>query len=235
MTGSPADVERITGISSMAMRHVLTELCVAYEQQSGQPVAIDAVGGVDAARRVGDGEAFDFVVLAAEVIDRLSAGGRVVPGSRTDLACSEIAMAVAAGTTRPDVANAAAVRSAVLNARTIGYSTGPSGDYLIRLFEQWGIADAVARRLVQASPGLPVATLVACGDVELGFQQLSELLHVPGIDVVGVLPPEIRHPTIFSAGICTASNHRAAARTLLDFLASTRTGATKRRHGMAPA
>jgi molybdate transport system substrate-binding protein len=144
-------------------------------------------------------------------------------------------MAVAAGTTRPDVANAAAVRSAVLNARTIGYSTGPSGDYLIRLFEQWGIADAVARRLVQASPGLPVATLVACGDVELGFQQLSELLNVPGIDVVGVLPPEIRHPTIFSAGICTASNHRAVARTLLDFLASTRTEATKRRHGLAPA
>lgn len=235
MTDTSADVRPITGISSMAMRHVLAELCVAYEQESRQPVAIVAAGGVDAARRVGGGEAFDFVVLAAEVIDRLSAGGHVVPGSRTNLATSEIAIAVAAGTTRPGLANAAAVRNAVLNARTLGYSTGPSGDYLVRLFDQWGIAEAVAPRLVRASPGLPVATLVARGDVELGFQQLSELLHVPGIDVVGVLPPEIQHPTIFAAGICTASGHPAATRMLLDFLASTRTDATKRRHGMTPA
>ena len=227
--------ERITGISSMAMRRVLTELCGAYERQSGQPVAIVAVGGVDAARRVSDGEAFDFVVLAADVVDRLAAGGRVVPGSRADLATSDIAIAVAAGTTRPDVDDAATLRNAVLNARTIGYSTGPSGDYLMRLFEQWGIAEAVAPRLVQASPGVPVAALVARGDVELGFQQLSELLDVPGVDVVGTLPPEIRHPTIFAAGVCTASKRATATKSLLDFLASPLVDAIKRRHGLVPA
>src|SRR5204862_8314473 len=180
-------VDRVTGISSMAMRHVLAELGDAYEQQSGQPVVIVSVGGVDAARRVADGEAFDFVVLASDAIERLEAGGRVDPGSRTDLARSAVAIAVAAGATRPDVSTESAIRDAVLRARSIGYSTGPSGAHLVRLFERWGIADAIAPRSVQASPGVPVGTLVARGDVELGFQQLSELMHVPGIDVIGLL------------------------------------------------
>src|SRR5437660_5952065 len=107
-------VDRITGISSMAMRHVLVELGAAYEQQSGQPVTIVSMGGVDAARRVADGEAFDFVVLAADAIERLVVGGRVDPGSRTDLARSAVAIAVADGATRPDISNESAIRGAVL-------------------------------------------------------------------------------------------------------------------------
>src|SRR5271169_3426413 len=110
--------ESVTGISSMAMRHVLAALGDAYEQQSGQPVTIVSVGGVDAARRVGAGEAFDFVVLAADVIEQLAAGGRVDPGSRTDLARSAVAVAIAAGATRPDVSTESALRDAVLRARS---------------------------------------------------------------------------------------------------------------------
>src|SRR4030095_5437181 len=227
--------ERITGISSMAMRHVLTELADAYEQQSGQPVAMVSVGGVDAVRRVGDGEAFDFVVLAADVIDQLAAGGRVASGSRTDLARCAVAMAVATGATRPDVSTESAVRDAVLRARNIGYSTGPSGAHLIRLFERWGIAGTIAPRIVQAPAGVPVGSLVARGDVELGFQQLSELMHAPGIDVIGLLPPEIQVVTVFAAAVCTASNRAAAANALLAFLASPEADAVKRRHGMEPA
>ena len=105
----------------------------------------------------------------------------------------------------------------------------------MRLFERWGIVDTVAPRIVQASPGLPVGTLVARGEVELGFQQLSELLHVQGIDVVGLLPPEIQAATVFSAAVCIASSCPAATRALLSFLASPETVATKRRHGMEPA
>lgn len=228
-------VERITGISSMAMRHVLAELGEVYEQRSGQPVAIVSVGGVDAARRVGDGEAFDFVVLAADAIERLAAGGRLDPASRTDLARSAVAIAVAAGAARPDVSTEPALRDAVLRARRIGYSTGPSGAHLVRLFERWGIADTVAQRTVQVSPGVPVGTLVARGDVELGFQQLSELMHEPGIDVVGPLPAGIQAVTVFSAAVCAASNDPAAARALLSFLASPEADALKRRHGMEPA
>jgi len=235
MAVDSSKVGRITGISSMAMRHVLAELGDAYEQQSGQPVAIVSVGGVDAARRVADGEMFDFVVLAADAIEQLAAGRRVDPGSRVDLARSAIAIAVAAGATRPDVSTESAIREAVLRARSIGYSTGPSGAHLVRLFERWGIADAIAPRIVRASPGTPVGTLVARGEVELGFQQLSELMHLPGIDVVGPLPAEIQVATVFSAAVCTASNCPAAAKALLYFLASSEADAARRRHGMEPA
>src|SRR5437870_9728913 len=227
--------ERVTGISSMATRHVLAELADAYQRRSGRRVAVVSVGGVDAVRRVQDGEPFDFVVLAADAIDRLATAGRIDPGSRIDLARSGVAIAVAAGAPRPDVGNELALRQAVLAARSIGYSTGPSGAHLARLFERWGIADTIAPRIVQAPPGLPVGTLVARGDVELGFQQLSELMHLPGIDVIGLLPPEIQVATVFSAALCTASNCPAAAKALLSFLASPQADATKRRHGMEPA
>jgi molybdate transport system substrate-binding protein len=228
-------IDVITGISSMAMRHVLTELAEAYEQRSRQRVAIVSVGGVEAARRVTDGEPFDFVVLAADAIERLASDGRVDPKSRTDLARSGVAIAVAAGATRPDISSESAIRDAVLRARSVGYSTGPSGAHLVRLFQRWGIADAIAPRIVQAQPGVSVGTLVARGDVELGFQQLSELMDLPGIDVIGPLPPEIQVVTVFSAAICTASDRAAAARALLAFLGSPEADAAKRRHGMEPA
>ena len=219
----------------MAMRHVLTELGDAYEQRSQQRVAIVSTGGVDAARRVDAGESFDFVVLAADAIEKLASDGRVDPASRTDLARSAIAIAIPAGAMRPDISSESAIRDAVLHARTIGYSTGPSGAHLVRLFERWGIADTIAPRTVQAPPGVPVGTLVARGEVELGFQQLSELMHVPGIDVVGLLPAEVQAVTIFSAAVCAASNAPAAAKALLSFLASPEADAAKRRHGMEPA
>ena len=228
-------VDVITGISSMAMRHVLAELADAYKQRSRQRVVIVSVGGVEAARRVKDCEPFDFVVLAAEAIDQLASAGWVDPGSRTDLARSGVAIAVASGAQRPDVASEAAIRDAVLRARSIGYSTGPSGAHLVRLFERWGIAGAIAQRAVQAPPGIPVGTLVARGDVELGFQQLSELIHLPGIDVIGLLPPEIQVVTVFSAAVCTASNRGAGVRALFAFLGSPEADAAKRRHGMEPA
>ena len=226
---------RITGISSMAMRHVLGELSDAYERQSGQTIAIVSAGGVDVARRVENGEPFDFVVLAANAIDKLAAGGRVNPESRTDLARSPVAIAVATGATRPDVSSEPAIRDAVLRARSIGYSTGPSGEHLVRLFKRWGIADLIAPRIVQAPPGVPVGTLVARGDVELCFQQLSELMHVPGVDVIGLLPPDIQATTVFVAAVCKASNCPVAAGALLSFLASSEADAAKRRHGMEPA
>ena len=235
MTLGQAVGEQITGISSMATRNVLAELADAYQRQSGQRVAIESVGGVDAVRRVEAGEAFDFVVLPAESIERLSAAGRIVPGSRIDLARSGVAIAVASGAPRPHVADEAAVRQAVLAARSIGYSTGPSGAHLSRLFERWRIAEAIAPRLVQAPPGVPVAALVARGEVELGFQQLSELMHVSGIDVIGCLPSEVQVVTVFSAAVCAESTQPEVVKALLSFFASPAADAAKRRHGMEPA
>lgn len=225
----------LTGISSMATRALLAELAAAWRARSGVALSIESVGGVDAARRVQAGEAFDVVVLAADAIDKLLAGGHAVAGSRVDLVRSGVAVAVKAGAARPDIGSEEAVKRAVLAARAIGYSTGPSGTALVRQFERWGIADTLQGRLVQARPGVPVATLVASGEVDLGVQQLSELLGVPGIEILGPLPEAIQINTVFAAALCSTSAQRDAARALLDFLASPETAATKRRHGMEPA
>ena len=224
--------ECITGISSMAMRQVLAELIAAYEQQSGQRASVESVGGVDAARRIEAGEPFDFVVLASQAIDRLADAGRVDPGTRIALAQSRVAIAVAVGAPRPAISSETAVREALLAARRIGYSTGPSGRHLAGLIERWGIASAIGERLVEAPPGVPVGALLARGDVDLGFQQLSELMHVPGVDVVGTLPPEIQEITVFSGAVCVASARPASASALLSYFASPDTGPIKRRHGM---
>ena len=225
----------LRGISSMATRQVLAELLAAYEQQTGQRAVIEAVGGVDAAKRVQAGEAFDVVVLASDAIDKLIAAGTIDAASKTDWVRSGVAVAVRAGAPLPGIGSEDAVRSAVLAARSISYSTGPSGVALAKLFERWGIADEVAGRMVQAPPGVPVGSLVARGDVELGFQQLSELLNVEGITVVGPLPPAIQITTIFSAGVGVHSAQALAAQALLDFMASPAATEAKRRQGMDPA
>lgn len=224
----------ITGISSMATRALLAELGRAYEIRSGYDVAIESVGGVDAAARVQVGEPFDVVVLARDAIDRLLSAGHLVAGSAVDLARSGVAIAVRAGAMRPEIGSEDAVRRAVLGARTIGASTGPSGVELKRLFERWGIADAIRGRVITPAPGIPVGKLVARGEVELGFQQRSELIHIEGIDVLGSMPPPIQIVTTFSAAVCARTEQPDAAHALLAFMASPVAVDAKRRQGMDP-
>lgn len=219
----------------MATRALLTELVDRFNRDSACAVRLESAGGVDVARRVQAGEPVDVVVLASNAIDQLIASGRLLAGSRVDVARSGMGIAVRSGSPRPDIGSAAALRQTVLDAATIGYSTGPSGKYLLSLFERWGIGAQIAPRTVQAAPGVPVAALVAAGDVALGFQQLSELLGVPGIDVLGPLPPEVQHITVFSAATCAACVQPDAAQALLDFLAGPVAADSKRRHGMEPA
>lgn len=219
----------------MATRLVLADVVSAYEQRSGASVVIESVGGVDAAKRLMADEGFDLVVLAADAIQKLVAAGKVVAGSTVDLVHSGVAVAVPAGAPAPDIGSEEAVRQAVLAAPTISYSTGPSGVALAALFERWGIADAIRARIVQAPPGVPVGTLVARGEVALGFQQLSELLHVPGIALLGPLPAAIQITTTFTAGVCATATQPEAARALVAFMASSETADAKRRQGMEPA
>lgn len=219
----------------MATRQVLGELARDWEGRTGTRVAIESVGGVDAARRVAAGEAFDVVFLASDAIDKLVAGGHAVAGSRVDLVDSGVAIAVKAGAARPDVSTEEALRRAVLAAPTVGYSTGPSGVALVKLFERWGIAPELQGRLVQAQPGIPVGTLVARGEVALGFQQLSELIHVEGITIVGPMPAPVAIDTTFSGAVCTASTQAPAVRELLAFMAGPDAAEAKRRNGMEPA
>lgn len=219
----------------MATRLVLAELAAAYRLTAGVDVTIESVGGVDAAKRVQAGELFDVVILAADAIDKLIVGGSVRAGSRIDLVRSPVAIAVRSGSPRADISNEAALRASVLAARSLGYSTGPSGTALLKLFERWGIADELRARIVQAPPGVPVGKLVADGAVELGFQQLSEMLSQPGIEVIGAMPPGTEIVTTFSGGICAATSQAEAVRALLAFMASPAAADAKRRHGMEPA
>ena len=223
-------------ISSMATKPLLADLVTLYKTQAPDVrVEVESVGGVDAAKRVEAGEAFDGVVLASNAIDKLIAGGHVLAGSRADLVRSGVAVAVPAGAPVPDISTEDALKAAILAAPTLGYSTGPSGVQLAKQFDTWGIAEAIAPRIVQAKPGVPVGSLVAKGEVALGFQQLSEMLGVQGITIVGGLPPEVEIITTFSGSVAATCGQLDAMRTLLAFWQSPACDALKRQHGMAPA
>jgi len=226
----------LRGISSMATKALLADLTQAYQAQTGVSVQIESVGGVDAAKRIQAGEIFDIVLLASDAIERLIASGHVQTGSRSDWVRSPVAVAVQTDAVRPDLSNEAAVKAAVLASPTLSYSTGPSGVYLEKLFDRWGIADMVKARIVVPPPGTPVGALVANGQAALGFQQLSELIALPGIDVLGTLPEDVAFITTFSSGIPTViandAARVAAVQSFLQFLASAGVEDIKRKQGM---
>jgi len=216
----------------MATRHILADLAGDYEARHGTRVEIRSMGGVEAAKLARANEATDIVVLASKVMGVLETEGHLVKGGTRDFARSEIGVAVRAGSVLPGIVDEPAVKQAMLDAQKICYSTGPSGDHLKALCEKWGVAP---ERVLIAPPGVPVATLVANGDADLGFQQLSELIGQPGIEIVGPLPPEIQAVTVFSAGISINSRDAEGARGFVAYLASVETEGAKRRHGMEPA
>jgi len=222
-------------ISSMAARELLRDLADQYEAATGRSVVTEAAGGVDVAKRIAAGEAADVVVLSDTAIDTLIADGKVLAGSRVDLVRSGVAIAVRDGAPRPDIGSEEAVKQAVLAARTLSFSTGPSGVYLEKLFARWGILELIRGRIVVPPPGTPVGSLVASGGAQLGFQQLSELMNLKGIQVLGPLPPSIQTLTVFAGGIATASAHPDGGRALLAFMITPATAATKQRHGMEAA
>lgn len=212
----------------MATRGLVAELAQAFTQAGGPGVALQAAGGVDVARRLRAGERYDVVLLAEDALQALCSAG--LTGPVCPFANSTVAAAVPVGAAMPPLRDATDLRAAVLAAAQIGYSTGPSGTALLALFERWGLMDTLRPRLVQAPPGVPVATLVARGEVSLGLQQRSELLGQPGITLLGDLPAELGLTTRFSAALGLPP--AAGAQALLDFLCSPETAATKRRHGM---
>ncbi|WP_310626819.1 substrate-binding domain-containing protein [Limnohabitans sp.] len=220
----------------MATKALLADLAQAYLAQTGVSVTIESVGGVDATKRVQAGEAFDVVLLAFDAMERLMASGHVQAGSRHDWVRSPVAVAVQAGAARPDLSDETALKTAVLASPTLSYSTGPSGVYLEKLFERWGIADQLKARIVVPPPGTPVGALVASGNAALGFQQLSELIALPGIEVLGTLPADVAFITTFSSGIPSViandAMRVAAVQSFLQFLASAGVEDVKRKQGM---
>ena len=227
----------LRGISSMATKSILSTLTGAYEEATGISVHIESVGGVDAATRVKNGEAFDVIILASDAIDRLTTAGHIQINSRHDWALSSIAIAVKAGTPQPSIIDEKSFKVAVLASPTISYSTGPSGVYLEKLFESWGEAGNIKSRIVVPPPGTPVGQLVANGEASLGFQQLSELINLSGIDIVGTLPNDISYITTFSAGISNLigedKKRTEAVKSFLEFLSSEKVESIKHQQGMS--
>ena len=222
------------GLCSMATHHLLVELVAGYKSRGRGDIQLTNLSGIEAAARVRAGEAWDFVVIAGDAIAKLDAEGHVLAGSRVDIANSAIALAVRQGSAAPDLSTDAAFRAALDRADRIGYSTGPSGVYLLKLFERWAIADSIKPRLVQAPQGVAVATLVASGEVDLGLQQLSEMIHSEGVTVAGLLPPGAQSFTTFSGAVCARAAHPDEAREALAFFASARNDDARQRHGLQP-
>jgi molybdate transport system substrate-binding protein len=219
-------------ISSMAPRDLLKALAAEYSANSAKAVHFEAAGGVEVAKRVRRGETFDAVVLARNAIDELAKDDLLVAASIVDIAESGIAVAVRADSESPDISDETAVKRAILAANSLSYSTGPSGVYLEKKFAAWGILETVRPRIVVPPPGVAVGSLVASGEVALGFQQLSELIALDGIRVVGPLPPELQLVTVFSGAVTRDAAERKTTLDLLEFMAAPQSTPLKQRLGL---
>ncbi|MDN6487755.1 MAG: substrate-binding domain-containing protein [Ancrocorticia sp.] len=212
----------LTGISSMATRHVLKDLAGATEAAGIAAVEVTSIGGVTASDRIAAGEPFDIAILDLAALEKLALDGHIQPATMRPLVISNVGIAVAgeagdSALSGPAFADAQELAAVLLDATGIGYSTGPSGKAVVQTIRNLGIYDSVADRLVQARPGVPVASLLASGDVSIGFQQVSEILGQPGIQLLGLLPSGLEISSTFSAVVTTVCADSETARAVLDF------------------
>ena len=235
-SGFAAELKVMTsGGFTEAYRHLVPE----FERKTGHKV-VTAYGASmgntpdSIPNRLQRGEPADVVILASSALDELVRQGKVVPGTRVDLARSTIGMAVRAGAAKPDISTVEKLKRALLGARSIAYSGSASGTYLsTELFPRLGIADQI-RSKCKRIDGEMVGTVVARGEAEIGFQQISELLPISGIDIVGPLPPDVQRITIFSGGVTVTAGEPAIAMQLIRFLASPEAAKTVKKSGLSP-
>lgn len=231
-----ADIHVIT---SGAFADALKVLAPEYEKQSPNKVIISYGSSMGAApdsipTRLGRGEKFDVLILAGPALEGFIKSGDIQPGTRVDLVASVMGAVVKAGAPKPDISTMAGLKQALLNAKSVAYSASASGVYLsTELFPKMGISeqmDKTARKIFSER----VASVVARGEAELGFQQVSELLSIPGVDFIGELPPEAQKTVLFSAGITKNVNNLNASRDLIAFLASPQAAPTIQKSGLKP-
>jgi molybdate transport system substrate-binding protein len=234
-----AGAAEIKVLATTAMKTALDVLAPPFAAASGHaPQLVYGPSGA-LAKRVADGEAADVVILAGG-IDDLIRQGRVIDASRADVASARIGIAVRKGAARPDISTPDAFKRTLLAARSVAFagpaSGGASGVYLIKMFERLGIAaeiDAKAK-FARGGPEGMVSALVAAGEAEIGLQQISEIMSVPGVDLVGPLPEALQTATIYSAGVLTKADQPDAAAALIKFLQTPAAAAVYRAKGLAP-
>jgi molybdate transport system substrate-binding protein len=229
-----AHAAEIKVLGTPAVRELYADLVPQFEQATGHKVTTVWAGTVDVMKRIGGGEAVDLVIMARKSLDELTLQGKIVADSRVDVARSGVGVAVRAGAPKPDISSGEAVKKALLAAKSIAYSSGPSGVYIAGLVQRMGIADQIKSKMKQIPPGEAVGELVARGDAEIGFHQVSELLPIKGIDIVGPLPPDIQEITVFSAGIHASAQQADAAKALAAFLTAPAAAPVIEKHGMDP-
>jgi molybdate transport system substrate-binding protein len=229
-----AGAAEINVISTQATEQAYNELVAQFEKTSGHKVSTVFTGTLNVQKRLADGEPYDLIIMAGPAIDDQIKLGRAVAGSRVDFAKSGTGLAVKKGAAKPDIGTVDTFKKTLLAAKSIGYSTGPSGLYMLGVFEKLGIAGEVKSKLKQTPSGVFVGTLIATGETEIGFQQISELIHFAGIDYVGPLPGELQQLTMFSAGIHAGAKQADAARALVKFITAPAAAAVIRKHGLEP-
>jgi molybdate transport system substrate-binding protein len=234
LLSSLADAAEIKVLSTQATEEAYRELVPQFEQTSGHKVTTVFTGTLDANKRLAAGESYDLLIMAAASIDEHIKDGKVAAGSRVDLAKSGVGVGVKAGAPKPDISTTEAVKKTLLAAKSIGYSTGPSGNYVIGLFQRMGIADEIKGKLKQTPTGVFVGSIIANGEAEIGFQQVSELSHFAGVDYVGPLPADIQRMTVFSSGISVGTKEADAAKALVKFITAPAAAAAFKRRGMEP-
>jgi molybdate transport system substrate-binding protein len=229
-----AGAAEIKVLSTQAPEQAYRELVPQFEKVSGHTVTTIFTGTLDLQRRIAAGETYDLIIMAGPAIDDFIKAGKIVPGSRVDVARSGVGVAVRAGAPKPDISTTEAVKKTLLAAKSIGYSTGPSGVYLTGLFQRLGVADAIKGKLKQTPTGIFVGNIVANGEAEIGFQQVSELAHFPGVDYVGPLPADIQETTVFASGIQMGAKQVDAAKAWVKFLTAPAAASTFKSKGLEP-
>ena len=229
---SSADAAEIKVMCTPAFKEAYSELAPAFERSSGQKLVTIWAGTGEIMKRIGGGETVDLVILPAAMIEDLTKQGRLVAGSSTALAKSGVGIAVRAGAPKIDISSGEALKRGLLAAKSIAYSSGPSGVYLAGVFQKWGIADQIKSKITQVPGGTPVGDVVARGEAEIGFQQVSELLPIKGIDFLGPLPADIQETTVFAAGLHTAASGPDAAKALVRYLTAPDAAAAIKKAGM---
>ena len=234
LLSSLADAAELKVLSTQATEEAYRELVPQFEKDTGHKVTTVFTGTLDANKRLAAGETYDLLIMSGPSIDEHIKAGKVVPGSRVDLAKSGVGMGVKAGAPKPDISTTEALKKTLLAAKSIGYSTGPSGVYVIGLFQRMGIADEVKGKLKQTPTGVFVGSIIASGEAEIGFQQVSELSHFAGVDYVGPLPADIQQFTTFSSGIVAGTKEADAAKALVKFITAPAAAAAFKKRGMEP-